>query len=96
MKFLKLLACAYGELVGNGMCNDEANIAECIYDGGDCCTGCINTDLCSECLCYEESALLFSYSCMYCFPFYDWISFFYLITLQNNFSRSNYKFMEKP
>ena len=24
-------------LVGNGFCNDETNIADCNYDGGDCC-----------------------------------------------------------
>ena len=24
-------------LVGNGVCNDETNIAGCNYDGGDCC-----------------------------------------------------------
>ena len=24
-------------LIGNGICNDEANNADCYYDGGDCC-----------------------------------------------------------
>ena len=64
MKFLKLLACAYGKLVGNGMCNDETNIAECIYDGGDCCGACINTDMCSECTCHEEIDSTIDFSCM--------------------------------
>ena len=71
-----LLACSYGELVGDGMCNDEANNEECLYDGGDCCSGCINTDLCSECLCYEESAILLESSCMY---------FFHLTSLYKDF-----------
>ena len=29
------------ELIANGFCNDEANNAECLYDGGDCCGGLI-------------------------------------------------------
>ena len=24
-------------LIGNAVCNEEANIADCYYDGGDCC-----------------------------------------------------------
>ena len=27
-------------LVGDGYCNDELNIAECNFDGGDCCGHC--------------------------------------------------------
>ena len=50
---LLFLGCDYGELVGNGHCNDEANNADCLYDGGDCCGGCVNTDQCSHCLCYD-------------------------------------------
>ena len=30
-------AAGYHPLVGNGFCNDDTNIAECNYDGGDCC-----------------------------------------------------------
>ena len=46
------------------MCNDETNIAECIYDGGDCCGACINTDICSECTCHEEIDPTIDFSCM--------------------------------
>ena len=44
--------CAAGHhpLVGNGFCNDDTNIAECNYDGGDCC-GCVITEHCAECAC---------------------------------------------
>ena len=52
----QFLDCGFGELVGNGQCNDEANNADCIYDGGDCCGACVNTDQCSDCLCYEGGA----------------------------------------
>ena len=37
-------------MVGNGFCGDATNIAECNYDGGDCCVN-VNTDYCSDCNC---------------------------------------------
>ena len=43
--------CPNVAFVGNGFCNDETNIAECNYDGGDCCLINVNTDSCSECNC---------------------------------------------
>ena len=43
------------ELIGNGFCNDEANTAGCSYDGGDCCKACINSEFCTECLCYDDT-----------------------------------------
>ena len=45
----------YG-LIGNGFCNDEANNADCLYDGGDCCGSCVLTDFCAECACLDETA----------------------------------------
>jgi hypothetical protein len=38
-------------LVGNGICNDETNIADCGYDGGDCCGNCVVTEHCDNCTC---------------------------------------------
>ena len=52
-------------LVGNGYCNDEANIVECNYDGGDCCGVCGNKDYCVECLCHVEAETYPSVSCKY-------------------------------
>ena len=43
--------CAHGHMVGDGYCDDGANNIECLYDGGDCCGSCINTEHCSECAC---------------------------------------------
>ena len=43
-------AAGYHPLVGNGFCNDDTNIAECNYDGGDCC-GCVITEHCEDCAC---------------------------------------------
>ena len=37
--------------MNDGYCNDETNIPECNYDGWDCCFN-VNSDLCSECICY--------------------------------------------
>ena len=50
---LQLLDCDYAELVGNGHCNDEANNANCVYDGGDCCGACAKTDQCLDCVCHD-------------------------------------------
>ena len=60
---IQFLDCDYGELVGNGHCNDEANNADCLYDGGDCCGGCVNTDQCSHCLCHDGGATGADTSC---------------------------------
>ena len=48
------------ELVRNGMCNDETNTPACNFDGGDCCgssINCVDTSLCSECLCHPKSPI---------------------------------------
>ena len=60
---LRFLGCDYGELVDNGHCNDEANNADCLYDGGDCCGGCVNTNQCSDCLCKDGGATGADTSC---------------------------------
>ena len=46
-----LLDCNQTNLIGDGYCNDEVNILDCGYDGGDCCGTCINTRLCTDCAC---------------------------------------------
>ena len=38
-------------MVGDGLCNDEANHPECNYDGGDCCGACVVKQYCSDCEC---------------------------------------------
>ena len=38
-------------MLGNNVCNDETNHAECNYDGGDCCLSNPIKDNCSECVC---------------------------------------------
>ena len=40
-------------MFGNGICNDEANNAECNYDGGDCCVTPI--ELIGNGLCNDEA-----------------------------------------
>ena len=38
--------------IGNGKCNDETNNEGCSYDGGDCCGPNVDTQYCTECICY--------------------------------------------
>ena len=44
--------------MGNGVCNDDANIADCNYDGGDCCLSPVNTEHCSNCSCHHQQTCL--------------------------------------
>ena len=53
------------DLIGDGICNDESNNADCIFDGGDCCRACTNTDNCTECICHGEYATANDLSCKY-------------------------------
>ena len=39
-------------LVGDGLCNDETNNADCNFDGGDCCVENANKNSCSTCECH--------------------------------------------
>ena len=41
-------------LIGDGICQDETNNAECNYDGFDCCGTNVNTDHCLECSCHSK------------------------------------------
>ena len=41
-------------LVGDGFCHDEMNNGNCNYDGGDCCLLRVNSNHCSDCLCYHQ------------------------------------------
>ena len=52
--------CTQPTKVNDGYCNDETNIPECNYDGGDCCLmeGIIKKDHCSECACYHEETCI--------------------------------------
>ena len=38
--FFFLAGCTDFDVVGNGKCNKKANVAECNFDGGDCCSQC--------------------------------------------------------
>jgi hypothetical protein len=38
--------------VGDGVCNDETNIAECDYDGGYCCP---NPNMVGDAICHDET-----------------------------------------
>ena len=40
--------------VGDGFCDDETNIASCLFEGGDCCGPDVVKVFCDECACLEE------------------------------------------
>ena len=46
--------CPYMSILGDGYCDDEANIAECLYDSGDCCYYENDRTLCEDCFCYVD------------------------------------------
>ena len=39
----------------DGFCHDELNTAECNYDGGDCCSSIVYTNVCNKCQCHDPS-----------------------------------------
>ena len=39
--------------MGDGYCDDNTNVPECNYDGGDCCGSCVNKEYCSTCACLD-------------------------------------------
>ena len=45
------------DIVANEICNDEANIPECNFDGGDCCLIPLNINECSKCECYVNGVI---------------------------------------
>ena len=49
---IKITDCPTPSLVGDGLCQDETNNAECNYDGGDCCA---NADLLANGYCNDET-----------------------------------------
>ena len=49
---IETCAAGYHPLVGNGFCNDDTNIAECDYDGGDCCP---NPNMVGDAICHDET-----------------------------------------
>ena len=43
--------------IDDGYCNDEVNMmAECDYDGGDCCLAEIDDLKCDECICHQDGS----------------------------------------
>ena len=45
-------SCQYWDIVGDGYCDDEANIEKCGYDLNDCCQMENDRTLCSNCTCF--------------------------------------------
>ena len=43
--------CLFLEWIGDGICDDSANIQKCYYDRGDCCNERTDFNFCTQCLC---------------------------------------------
>merc|ERR1712018_1011848 len=48
--------CMVPPWVGDGVCDDFNNFADCNFDGGDCCGSNVNTAFCHECKCKQAAA----------------------------------------
>ena len=48
--------CQFWHIVGDGFCDDEANIVECGYDLKDCCEMGNDRTLCEDCFCFIPEA----------------------------------------
>ena len=49
------LDCQNPQRKADGVCDDEINIVECEYDGGDCCGSNVNTKACKLCQCLDPN-----------------------------------------
>ena len=45
--------CPMSHWAGDGFCDDVTNNEYCNFDGGDCCGSTVNTQWCSECICFH-------------------------------------------
>ena len=52
------IGCFNTNYAGDGFCDDENNNADCNYDGGDCCLLDVNSEHCSECVCYHQETCI--------------------------------------
>ena len=41
--------------LGDGFCDDLANVMECCFDDGDCCGPDVDTKYCTNCSCLETN-----------------------------------------
>jgi hypothetical protein len=56
--FVETCTAGYHPLVGNGFCDDDTNVAECDYDGGDCCGYSVTSEHCTECICFIQETCI--------------------------------------
>ena len=54
---IKMISLGGKMFLGDGFCDDQANIYQCEFDGGDCC-GEINDLNCLQCMCLGKTLLL--------------------------------------
>ena len=58
--------------IANGICEDDVNVEECDYDGGDCCSQDSNINFCDDCLCIQPHNEVTEEWVSQC-PWYPWL-----------------------
>ena len=58
--------------IANGICEDDVNVQECDYDGGDCCKQDSNINFCDDCLCIQPHKEIIEEWVSQC-PWYPWL-----------------------
>lgn len=53
---------SHSNLIGDGFCDDQANIYQCEFDGGDCCGPEVNDANCLQCMCLVTTTSTTTYS----------------------------------
>ena len=53
--FSKLPVCTLKQQkrIGDGICDDDVNVKECQFDGGDCCNPDADIFFCDDCICIQ-------------------------------------------
>ncbi len=60
-------------MLRDGVCDDVTNVAQCLFDSGDCCldTRFMDASLCLECMCKVTEGLTYLDFYIYCIIWYD-------------------------
>ena len=58
--------------IANGICEDDVNVEQCEFDGGDCCNPDSNIYFCNDCLCIQSHTEVNEEWVSQC-PWYPWL-----------------------
>ena len=61
--------------IGDGICHDYLNHANCHYDGGDCCLEHVDNSVCLHCACFDDSSCKFFSLELFSVDYLSWFEF---------------------